>query len=53
MPSTSLVLCQNIILTGLYALVIDDALKEFIGKGNGTLAPMDSGVLDMMLTLGW
>jgi hypothetical protein len=22
---------------GLYALVIDDALKEFIGQGNGTL----------------
>jgi hypothetical protein len=33
--------------------VIDDALKEFIGKGNGTLAPMDSGVLEMILTLGW
>jgi hypothetical protein len=38
---------------GLYALVIDDALKEFIGKGNGTLAPIDSGVLEMILTLGW
>jgi hypothetical protein len=37
----------------LYALVIDDALKEFIGKGNGTLGPMDSGVLDMLFTLGW
>ena len=33
--------------------MLDDALKEFIGKGNGTLAPMDSEVLDMMLTLGW
>jgi hypothetical protein len=38
---------------GLYALVIDDALKELIGKGNGTLGPMDSGVLDMLFTLGW
>ncbi len=38
---------------GLYALMIEDALKEFIGKGNGTLAPIDSGVLEMILTLGW
>jgi hypothetical protein len=38
---------------GLYALVVDDALKEFIGKGNGTLGPIDSGVLEMILTLGW
>jgi len=33
--------------------VVDEALKEFIGKGNGTLGPMDSGVLEMILTLGW
>src|SRR4028118_651333 len=38
---------------GLYALMIDDALKEFIGNGNGTLRPIDSGVLDMLFTLGW
>jgi hypothetical protein len=38
---------------GLYALVIDDALKEFIGQGNGTLRPIDSGVLEMIFTLGW
>jgi hypothetical protein len=38
---------------GLYALMIDDALKEFIGQGNGTLAPIDSGVLEMIFTLGW
>jgi len=38
---------------GLYALMIDDALKEFIGQGNGTLGPMDSGVLEMIFTLGW
>jgi hypothetical protein len=38
---------------GLYALMIDDALKEFIGSGNGTLGPMDSGVLEMIFTLGW
>jgi hypothetical protein len=38
---------------GLYALMIDDALKEFIGNGNGTLRPIDSGVLEMIFTLGW
>jgi hypothetical protein len=38
---------------GLYALVVDEALKEFIGKGNGTLGLIDSGVLEMILTLGW
>ena len=37
---------------GLYALMIDDALKEFIGQGNGTFGPIDSGVLEMILTLG-
>ena len=37
----------------LYSLMIDNALNEYIGKGNGTLAPMDSGFLEMILTLGW
>ncbi|MEZ2301875.1 MAG: O-antigen ligase domain-containing protein [Microcoleus sp.] len=37
----------------LYSLMIDDALNEYIGKGNGTIGPIDSGFLDMILTLGW
>jgi hypothetical protein len=39
--------------TALYGVVLDDALKEYIGKGNGTLRPIDSGFLEMILTLGW
>lgn len=37
----------------LYSLAIDEALKEYIGKGNGTLGPIDSGLLEMIFTLGW
>ncbi|MBD0345982.1 MAG: O-antigen ligase domain-containing protein [Coleofasciculus sp. Co-bin14] len=39
--------------TALYGVVLNDALKEYIGKGNGTLGPIDSGFLEMILTLGW
>ena len=38
---------------GLYGTMINDALNEYIGKGNGTLTPIDSGLLEMILTLGW
>jgi hypothetical protein len=38
---------------GLYSIMIDDALNEYIGKGNGTLTPIDSGLIEMILTLGW
>ncbi|MGL5061833.1 MAG: O-antigen ligase domain-containing protein [Microcoleus sp.] len=37
----------------LYSRALDDALKEYIGKGNGTLGPIDSGFLEMIFTLGW
>jgi hypothetical protein len=38
---------------GLYGAALDDALKEYIGKGNGNNGPIDSGLLDMVFTLGW
>ena len=37
----------------LYGLVLNEALSEFIGKGNGTLQPIDSGIIELLLTLGW
>lgn len=39
--------------SNLYSVLSDKALNEYIGKGNGTLGPIDSGVLEMILTLGW
>lgn len=39
--------------TDLYNRTLGLALGEFIGKGNGTLQPIDSGVIEMLLTLGW
>ena len=39
--------------TDLYNRTLSLALGEFIGKGNGTLEPIDSGILEMLLTLGW
>jgi hypothetical protein len=37
----------------LYGLVLNEALSEVIGKGNGTLGPIDSGIIELLLTLGW
>ena len=37
----------------LYNVVLGEAISEFIGKGNGNLDPIDSGVIEMLLTLGW
>jgi hypothetical protein len=37
----------------LYGLVLNQALSEVIGKGNGTLQPIDSGIIELLLTLGW
>jgi hypothetical protein len=37
----------------LYAVALNDALKEYIGKGNGNTGPIDSGLLEMVFTLGW
>ncbi|MEG4026029.1 MULTISPECIES: O-antigen ligase domain-containing protein [unclassified Microcoleus] len=39
--------------TNLYGLVLNQALSEVIGKGNGTLQPIDSGIIELLLTLGW
>lgn len=37
----------------LYGRTLDLALSEVIGKGNGTLQPIDSGIIELLLTLGW
>lgn len=37
----------------LYGLVLNQALSEVIGKGNGTLQPIDSGIMELLLTFGW
>jgi hypothetical protein len=39
--------------TQLYNTTLGPALSEFIGKGNGNLQPIDSGIIEMLLTLGW
>jgi hypothetical protein len=39
--------------TRLYNVVLGEAISEFTGKGNGTLEPIDSGIIEMLLTLGW
>ncbi|NJK70533.1 MAG: O-antigen ligase domain-containing protein [Microcoleus sp. CSU_2_2] len=37
----------------LYGRTLNLALGEVIGKGNGTLQPIDSGIIELLLTLGW
>lgn len=37
----------------LYGRTLDLALSEVIGNGNGTLQPIDSGIIELLLTLGW
>ena len=37
----------------LYGFILNDALSEVIGKGNGTLQPIDSGIIELLLTFGW
>ena len=37
----------------LYNVVLGEAISEFIGKGNGNLESIDSGIIEMLLTLGW
>lgn len=37
----------------LYGLVLNEALSEVIGKGNGNLGPIDSGIMELLLTFGW
>ena len=37
----------------LYGGTLNLALSEVIGKGNGTLQPIDSGIIELLLTLGW
>jgi hypothetical protein len=37
----------------LYGTTLNLALSEVIGKGNGTLEPIDSGIIELLLTLGW
>ena len=37
----------------LYGTTLNLALSEVIGKGNGTLQPIDSGIIELLLTLGW
>jgi len=37
----------------LYGTTLNLALNEVIGKGNGTLQPIDSGIIELLLTLGW
>jgi hypothetical protein len=37
----------------LYGKTLNLALSEVIGKGNGTLQPIDSGIMELLLTLGW
>ena len=39
--------------TNLYGLVLNQALSEVIGKGNGNLGPIDSGIMELLLTFGW
>ena len=39
--------------TELYGRTLNLALNEAIGKGNGTLQPIDSGIIELLLTLGW
>lgn len=39
--------------TELYGRTLNLALSEVIGKGNGTLEPIDSGIIEVLLTLGW
>ncbi|HAT16038.1 MAG TPA: glucose-6-phosphate isomerase [Microcoleaceae bacterium UBA11344] len=39
--------------TELYGRTLNLALSEVIGKGNGTLQPIDSGIIELLLTLGW
>jgi hypothetical protein len=37
----------------LYGRTLNLALSEVIGKENGTLEPIDSGIIELLLTLGW
>src|SRR6476469_7163394 len=37
----------------LYGFMLNDALSEVIGKGSGTLEPIDSGIIELLLTFGW
>ena len=37
----------------LYGRTLNLALSEVIGKGNGTLGPIDSGIIELLLTFGW
>jgi hypothetical protein len=37
----------------LYGTTLNLALSEVIGKGNGTLQPIDSGIIELLLTFGW
>ncbi len=37
----------------LYGGTLNLALSEVIGKGNGTLQPIDSGIIELLLTFGW
>ncbi len=37
----------------LYGRTLNLALSEVIGKGSGTLEPIDSGIIELLLTLGW
>jgi len=39
--------------TELYGRTLNLALSEVIGKGNGTLESIDSGIIELLLTLGW
>ena len=39
--------------TELYGRTLNLAFSEVIGKGNGTLQPIDSGIIELLLTLGW
>ncbi len=39
--------------TNLYGKTLNLALSEVIGKGNGTLQPIDSGIIELLLTFGW
>ena len=37
----------------LYGTTLNLALSEIIGKGSGTLGPIDSGIIELLLTFGW
>ncbi len=37
----------------LYGGTLNLALSEVIGKGGGTLQPIDSGIIELLLTFGW